>query len=116
MAVVATLAMMGAVFSYAAMAGNSARFSPAQPFLSRLKLDEKTLVTDMQELRRHLRRGPSRTQIALERAQIHRDWQNIVAERGSKPAELSSRVAIFGPSWWFSPRWHVKKRGLNSRV
>jgi hypothetical protein len=100
---------MCTAFPNAAMANKPVKFSPAPRSSSRLEVDQKMLAADMQRLRRHLRHSASQAQIARERDHIHRDWQNIVAERGSKPAELSSRVATFHSSWWSSSRWHTKK-------
>ena len=115
-ACVLTFTLMCTAFPNAAMASKPIKFSPATHSLSRLEVDQKMLAADMQRLRRHLRHGASQTQIALERDQIHRDWQNIIAERGSKPAELSSRVATFHSSWWFSSPWHTKKSEAQTRA
>jgi len=106
---VTILIFIAAAVSGAAMGKHSERFSPTLHSTSRLEADEQMLGAHMQKLRRHLRHGASQSEVALERAQIHRDWQDIVVERGSKPAELSSRLATFGPSWRFSSPRHLKK-------
>jgi hypothetical protein len=71
---------------------------------SDLEQDEMTLIADIRRLRRNLRHGVNRLQIAQERDEIRQDWFNIVDDRGLKEGNFSPALANFPPYHWFLSR------------
>jgi hypothetical protein len=109
--------VLGALI-YSAVRGKSIKLEHAKELRlshSDLEQDEMTLIADMRQLRRDLRRRVNRLQIAQERDEIRQDWFNIVDDRGLKRNAFSPAGELPSQSLVLS-RGTSKDRRLSSRA